>query len=72
MELKELVLEYLSQTKNGSANVEEISSNGFNFEILPMDLESILEDLEHQKLIKLHKHDRVVILDAGREFLKEE
>jgi len=76
---KKLVLEYLSQTKNGSANIEEISK-AFNF-LLCLDLKEILISLEKDELTTLHKHERstklnendsVVILPAGREFLRGE
>lgn len=76
-ELERLVLECLYQTKTGFASGEEIRK-GLTFPVLWPDLNSILEDLENEGLIKVHKqfrstsepkYDKVVILDAGRKLL---
>lgn len=73
-----MTLEFLEQTIDGSATSKEIRK-AFNFEIQWVDLNSILEDLETRGLVKLHrqshsaselKYDKVVLLDAGRDFLK--
>jgi hypothetical protein len=76
-QLEKVVLEFLYQTTKGSASAEEIRK-GLNFPLLSVDLNSILEDLQNQGLIKLHeefrassepKYDKAVILDAGRKLL---
>lgn len=76
-QLENVVLDFLYQTTKGSASAKEIR-NGLNLPILWVDLNSILEDLQNQGLIKLHeqfrspsepKYDKVVILDAGRKLL---
>ena len=73
-----MTLEFLEQTIDGSATSKEMRK-AFHFEILWVDLNSILEDLERRGLVKLHrqshsvsepKYDKVVLLDAGRDFLK--
>ena len=78
--LGRMILEFLEQTIDGRASSKEIRK-AFNFEILWEDLNFILEDLETRGLVKLHRqsqsssepeYDKVVLLDAGRDFLKQE
>jgi DNA-binding HxlR family transcriptional regulator len=76
--MRRITLECLEMTTDGSASSEEIR-RAFNFEILWEDLNSTLEDLESRGFVKLHeqfqsgskpKYDKVVLLEAGKDFLE--